>query len=80
MRFGIVSALVWAAGLVAASPVNVGPGDVSVRTRNLPGTTDEDSIHLLWRRLAELVHGKREVVFKNSTSISRSWDDYVIYT
>ncbi|KAL2128585.1 hypothetical protein VTI74DRAFT_8998 [Chaetomium olivicolor] len=79
VRFGVISALIWAAGLVVASP-HPHPGQVSVRTRNLPGTTDEDTLHFLWRRLAELVHLKRETVFSNSTSISKSWDNAVLFS
>lgn len=74
----VSAALVWAGSLcsVLASPAPV----VSVRTRNLPGTTDEFTIREVRRRLTALVYGKRDTVFKNSTSIEKSWDDSVLFT
>jgi hypothetical protein len=77
-KASVLSALVWAAGLVSGSP---SPAPlVSVRTRNLPGTTEEQTLHAVWRRLAELAHQKRENVFKNSTSIDKSWTDAKLFS
>ncbi len=79
VRLQLVSAaLVWAASLApaSASPASA----VSVRTRNLPGTTDEFTFAELRRRLTALAYGKRETVFKNSTSIDKSWNDATLFT
>ncbi|KAH6844681.1 hypothetical protein B0I37DRAFT_312366 [Chaetomium sp. MPI-CAGE-AT-0009] len=78
VKFGVCSALIWAAGLVLASAT---PAPlVEVRTRNLPGTSDEYTRHLIWRRLAALAHGRRENVFKNSTSLDKSWNDATVFS
>jgi hypothetical protein len=79
VKLGVVSALVWAAGLALASPASPGPL-VGIRTRNLPGTSDEDTILAVWRRLAGLAHTKRNTVFRNSTSIDKSWTDATLFS
>ncbi|KAL2163817.1 hypothetical protein VTH06DRAFT_5876 [Thermothelomyces fergusii] len=75
---GFVSALVWAAGLAVAtvSPAPV----VDVRTRNLPGMSDEDTLHLLWRRIVQAAHIRRENVFTNSFGIEKSWKNAGLFT
>jgi hypothetical protein len=78
VKLGVVCALVWATGLVLASP-NPAPL-VGIRTRNLPGTSDEDTLQAVWRRLAALTHGKRDKVLRNSTSIDKSWNDATLFS
>ncbi|KAL2167198.1 hypothetical protein VTG60DRAFT_1610 [Thermothelomyces hinnuleus] len=78
VKLGFISALVWAAGLAVATP---SPAPlVNVRTRNLPGMSDEDTLHLIWRRIAHAAHIRRENVFKNSTSLEKSWNDAELIT
>ncbi|KAK4233903.1 hypothetical protein C8A03DRAFT_19102 [Achaetomium macrosporum] len=78
VRLGVLFAAAWAAGLALASPSP--PPLVGIRTRNLPGTSDEDTIHALWRRLAEVAHQRRETVFKNSTTLEASWNDAILFS
>ncbi|KAL2015089.1 hypothetical protein VTK56DRAFT_6321 [Thermocarpiscus australiensis] len=75
---GLLSALVWVAGLAAASPSAAAL--VGVRTRNFPGTSDEYTLHAVRRRLAALAHERRDTVLKNSTSIEQSWNDATLFT
>ncbi|KAL2179582.1 uncharacterized protein P884DRAFT_194912 [Thermothelomyces heterothallicus CBS 202.75] len=78
VKLCFISALVWAAGLAVATP---SPAPlVNVRTRNLPGMSDEDTVQLIWRRIAHAAHIRRENVFKNSTSLEKSWNDAELIT
>ncbi|KAL2194248.1 hypothetical protein P885DRAFT_43434 [Corynascus similis CBS 632.67] len=79
VKLGIISALAWAAGNVVASPSSPAPL-VGVQTRNLPGLSDEDTLHLLWRRIVHAAHVRRENVFKNSTSLEKSWNDAELFS
>ncbi len=79
VKFGLVSALAWATGLAVASPSSPAPL-VGIRTRNVPGTSDEDTLHAVWRRLAALAHPKRETKFRNSTSIDKSWENATLFS
>ncbi len=79
VKFALVSTLIWAASLALASPSSPAPL-VGVRTRNVPGHSDEDTLHAVWRRLAALSHKKRQTVFKNSTSIYKSWNDATLFS
>ncbi|KAK3302969.1 uncharacterized protein B0T15DRAFT_559532 [Chaetomium strumarium] len=78
VRLSVLSVVAWAASLALASysPAPL----VGIRTRNLPGTSDEDTIHLLLRRLAEVAHEKRETVFKNSTTLEGSWNEAILFS
>ncbi|KAK3290999.1 uncharacterized protein B0H64DRAFT_420741 [Chaetomium fimeti] len=78
VKLGVYSALIWAAGLVsaAATPAPL----VEVRTRNLPGTSDEHTRHLIWRRLADLARTRRQNVFENSASLDKSWNDATVFS
>jgi hypothetical protein len=75
VKFGVVSALAWAAGLVAANPAPL----VEVRTRNFPGTSDEFTLQTIWRRLAELAHRRRSNVFTKTMSLDKSWTDATLF-
>lgn len=78
VQFGVVSALVLATGLAVASP---SPAPLAgVRTRNLPGTSDEDTLQAVHRSLAALARTNENVNLKNSTSIEASWDNAVLFT
>ena len=79
VKFGLVSTLIWAASLALASPSSPAPL-VGVRTRNFPGKSDEYTLHAVWRRLAALSDRKRQTVFKNSTSIDKSWNDATLFS
>lgn len=80
VAFGLVSTLLGAAGLVAAS-VAPSPPTVAVRTRNIPGTSDDFTLHAIARRFAALaIPGKRNTVLKNSTSLSKSWTDATLFS
>jgi hypothetical protein len=78
VRLSLLSVVAWAAALTLASssPAPL----VGIRTRNLPGTSDEDTIHLLLRRLAEVAHEKRQTVFKNNATIEGSWNEAILFS
>lgn len=80
VKFGFYSALIWAAGLVVASATPAPAPIVAVRTRNLPGMSDDQTRHLIWRRLAALAHSRRENVFKASGSFDKSWNDATLFS
>jgi hypothetical protein len=75
VRIGVISALAWAAGLVAANPAPL----VEVQTRNFPGTSDEFTLQTIWRRLAELAHRRRNNVFTKTMSLDKSWTDATLF-
>jgi hypothetical protein len=77
VRFGVISTLAFAAGLIAASP-NPAPL-VEIRTRNFPGTSDEFTLQTIWRRLAELAHRRRDNVFTKTMSLDKSWTDATLF-
>jgi hypothetical protein len=80
VKLGAAAALAWAMGLAltvaSPSPAPI----VGVRTRNLPGMSDQDTMHAIWRRLAALAHGRRSTSFKNSTSLDKSWSGATLYS
>ncbi|KAK3994381.1 hypothetical protein QBC44DRAFT_340839 [Cladorrhinum sp. PSN332] len=53
--------------------------NVVVRTRNLPGTTDEDTFQLLHRRLVDFAMNNRDVTLRNSSTIGKSWNGATLY-
>jgi hypothetical protein len=77
-KFCVVSVLALAAGLAVASPT--GAPLMGVRTRNFPGTSDEDTIYAVRRRLVSLANVGRDTVFSNSTTIEQSWDGATLFT
>lgn len=85
VMFGLINALVWAAGLTAATwapvpPVPSPPLDLVVRTRNIPGTSDAFTLEAIRRRFAALVYGRQDTLFSNSTSIDKSWTDATLFS
>lgn len=55
------------------------PLDVSVRTRNLPGQSDEDTFEAIRRRFAAAaLHGR--VVANSSTTLDTSWEDTSLFS
>ncbi|KAK3899384.1 hypothetical protein C8A05DRAFT_18171 [Staphylotrichum tortipilum] len=80
VKLGAAAALAWATGLAftlaSPSPAPI----VGVRTRNLPGMSDQDTMHAIWRRLASLAHGRRSTAFKNSTSLDKSWSGATLFS
>lgn len=79
VKFGIVAALSWAAGLVVASPADIVPV-LDVRTRNMPGRSDEDTRNLIWRDIVEAAKYRRENTFSNSMSMDKSWVDATLFS
>ncbi|KAK4035342.1 hypothetical protein C8A01DRAFT_48438 [Parachaetomium inaequale] len=78
VKFGVVSALAWAAGLVVAAP---SPAPlVGVRTRNIPGRSDEYTLHHIWRRIVEAAQGQQKPVFSNSTTLDKSWNGATLFS
>lgn len=78
MRPQLVSALVWATGLVAvsASPV-AGP---LIAVRSPPGRDDAWTVAEIRRRLYQMVHHKRETVFNGTVSIDKSWSGATLFS
>ncbi|KAK4141509.1 uncharacterized protein C8A04DRAFT_13999 [Dichotomopilus funicola] len=79
VKFGIVAALGWAAGLVVASPADIVPV-LDVRTRNMPGKSDEDTRNLIWRDIVAAANYRRENTFSNSMSMDKSWVDATLFS
>ena len=78
VKFGVISALAWAAGLAVAAP---SPAPlVGIRTRNIPGTSDEYTLHHIWRRIVEAAQGQNKPVFSNSTSLDKSWNGATLFS
>ncbi|KAK6086289.1 hypothetical protein SCUP234_02502 [Seiridium cupressi] len=71
-------ALIWASALATAS---AGPSssDISIHTRNAPGRSASDTLRALGRALQHASIQKRDNVFKNSTSIEKSWTDATLF-
>ncbi|KAK3319675.1 hypothetical protein B0T19DRAFT_270367 [Cercophora scortea] len=82
----LISTLCWAASFSfavakpAPLPEVLNPAPVvALRTRNLPGTSDRDTIHGIYRRLDQAVRlAGRDIDLKNSTSIDKSWNGAVL--
>ncbi|KAK3690365.1 hypothetical protein B0T22DRAFT_528929 [Podospora appendiculata] len=82
----LISALCWTASFsfAVANPAPLAAFEnpapvVAVRTRNLPGTSDRDTIHGIYRRLDEAVRlAGRDIDLKNSTTIDKSWSGAVL--
>lgn len=70
-------ALGWAMGpgLVAAG---LAPLNSNIQIRNAPGTSSSDTLWALRQSLSAAVQ-KRDTVFKNGTSIDKSWDGAVLF-
>jgi len=75
-----MSALFWALGLAnLVLSVLSTPLDVSVRTRNLPGQSDEDTFQALRRRFAAIALRGRAVA-NSSTTLDTSWEDTPLFS
>ncbi|KAK9777573.1 hypothetical protein SCAR479_05621 [Seiridium cardinale] len=71
-------ALIWASGLATAS-ASPSSSDISIHTRNAPGRSASDTLRALGRALQHASIQKRDNVFKNSTSIEKSWTDATLF-
>ncbi len=81
VKLGAAAALAWAMGLALTTLASPSTAPiVGVRTRNLPGMSDQDTMHAIWRRLAALANGRRSTAFKNSTSLDKSWSGATLYS
>ncbi|KAK8075917.1 hypothetical protein PG994_003189 [Apiospora phragmitis] len=71
--------LTWAAGiiLVAAAAAS---SDVSIRTRDHPGLSSADTLRAFQRAVTEISLREVSPVFKNSTSLDKSWDGATLFS
>ncbi|KAM7189302.1 hypothetical protein V8F20_010210 [Naviculisporaceae sp. PSN 640] len=73
-------ALLWALTLpVLVLSVTPAPGDLSVRARNLPGQSDEDTYLAIRRRLAAVAN-QGTFLANTSASLEYSWEDANLYS
>lgn len=75
----LILALTWAIGLelVAASLV---PLNSNLQIRNAPGMSSSETVLAIRRAISSVAIMKRETVFKNSSTISKSWDSAVLFS
>ncbi|KAI1848068.1 hypothetical protein JX265_002072 [Neoarthrinium moseri] len=71
--------LAFAAGLTAIASSSVTP-DVIISARSAPGMSVSDTYQALGRALYQAKVMKRKDVFKNSTSIAKSWVDATLFS
>jgi hypothetical protein len=60
-------------GLVVAS-------NIAVRARNVPGTTDIDTLGAIQRAILAVRVQGRDVAIQNTTSFEQSWNDAVLFS
>ncbi|KAH8899151.1 hypothetical protein GQ53DRAFT_837056 [Thozetella sp. PMI_491] len=76
----VTSALVWALGLASVAAGDVSSGMVpAYRVRSAPGMSDMDTIMNIHRALSQAAIEKRDTLLKNTTSISKAWNDAILY-
>ncbi|KAI5863650.1 hypothetical protein GGS23DRAFT_508764 [Durotheca rogersii] len=66
-------ALGWAA-VWGAAAATIPSSDISVSVRDMPGASSAYTLQALGRSLRRLQSQKRDTIFKNSTSLEKSWD------
>jgi hypothetical protein len=75
--FHFLCALSWAGlGFVFA---DVAPLNTNFQIRNAAGTSSDDTLYALRRSLSSAA-AKRDTVFKNSTSLNKSWDGVTLFS
>lgn len=70
----ICYALVWVSGLWCVD-AGVSPTDVSLVARNAPNMTSADTLRAIGRALTRASLSKRGELFKNSTTVEKSWSN-----
>ncbi len=71
------NALVWALGLSLAA-ANLSPANVVLRTRNLPGTSDRDTLRAVGRAL-RAARRDQDQTYSGQTTLQMSWDSATLY-
>ncbi|KAK7937208.1 uncharacterized protein PG986_014076 [Apiospora aurea] len=74
----VASCLIWATGVTLASAVV--PSDVTISTRDPPGASSADTLRAFQRAVVEISRREVSPVFKNSTSLEKSWDGATLFS
>ena len=74
--FHFLFALSWAR--LSFGFADVAPLNTNFQIRNAAGTSSEDTLYALRRSLYSAAT-KRDTVFKNSTSLNKSWDNVTLF-
>lgn len=63
--------------LVAAGAAS---SDVTIRTRDAPGLSSADTLRAFQRAVIEISRREVKPIFKNSTSLEKSWDGATLFS
>ncbi|KAK8091454.1 hypothetical protein PG997_001815 [Apiospora hydei] len=74
----VTSCLIWATGVTLVSAV--APSDVTISTRDPPGASSADTLRAFQRAVVEISRREVNPVFKNSTSLEKSWDGATLFS
>ncbi|KAK8022818.1 hypothetical protein PG993_013585 [Apiospora rasikravindrae] len=71
--------LFWATSIILVSAA-AAPSDVTIRTRDRPGSSSADTLRAFQRAVTEISRREVSPVFKNSTSLEKSWDGATLFS
>lgn len=71
--------LAWATGIMLAAAA-AASSDVTIRARDTPGLSSADTLRAFQRAVIEISRREVSPVFKNSTSLEKSWDGATLFS